>query len=175
MQSIWGGGGEKRKCKHEEPIVGISQTLDKIYCYERAETLKNSSIWIGWRWWWWSRSCQITTLTRMMIASLVQVWGESLGQRRAPANVGEPSCGRQPATATDGLEGDRVCVTRKWKRGKRKREKEKKLDQAMAKESCITKISPCFTFCLMNVKMENGWTMLGKISFWSMFFFIVLF
>ena len=69
---------------------------------------------------------------------------------------GEPSCGRQPATATDGLEGDRVCVTRKWKRGKRKREKEKKLDQATAKGSCITKIFSCFTICLMNVKMENG-------------------
>ena len=39
---------------------------------------------------------------------------------------GEPSCGRQPATATDGLEGDRVCVTKKWKRGKRKKRKGKK-------------------------------------------------
>ena len=31
---------EKKRCKHEQPIVGISQTLNKIYCCERAETLK---------------------------------------------------------------------------------------------------------------------------------------
>ena len=74
---------------------------------------------------------------------------------------GEPSCGRQPATATDGLEGDRVCVTKKWKREKRKREKEKKLDQATAKKCGGQLVLHHENLVLlhnysMHVKMEYG-------------------
>ena len=74
---------------------------------------------------------------------------------------GEPSCGRQPATATDGLEGDRVCVTKNGKEEKEKEKRRKKLDQATAKECGGQLVLHHENLVLlhnysMHVKMEYG-------------------